>query len=150
MCRGGSNMSGHAIRCHRRRGVSLVATMVTLPLILGFVGLAVDVGMSRSLQADLQRTADAAALAAVQDLGTLNLAAAMATAQATVLSYIQKNPVYHDTPVSVDPSVDIVFGQANLTSGSGGKVEFLPNIQPPGAPRWITRSPRRWGLARVT
>lgn len=142
-------MSGKAFLSHRRRGVSLVATMVTMPLMLGFVGLAVDVGMSRSLQADLQRTADAAALAAAQDLGGADPDASMAVAQATVLSYVIKNPVFDNTPVHVDPAVDIVFGQASLRPGGGGKVDFIPNILPPGAIQVTVHATLGYTFARV-
>ena len=85
----------HNIRSYRRRGVSLVVTMITMPLMMGFVGLAVDVGMSRSLQSDLQRTADAVALAAAQDLGGLDPAVAMANAQATILSFDRQTDEPH-------------------------------------------------------
>ncbi len=73
-------MSEHTILCHRRRGVSLVATIVTLPPMP----------------------------AAVQDLGGLDPTASTATAQATVLSCIQKNPVYESAPVRVDLLVEDV------------------------------------------
>lgn len=120
-------------RVHGRRGVTMVATLVSMPVLLGFVALAVDVGMTRSLQADLQRAADAVALAAAQDLGGVDAAASMALAEATALSYIQKNPVFNDYVIQFDPAVDIVYGQASLVTNGGGKVDFLPNLQPPSA-----------------
>ena len=142
-------MSERTNRSHRRRGVTVVATMIAMPLTLGFVGLAVDVGMSRSLQADLQRTADAAALAAAQDLGGINPTASMAVARATVLAYLQKNPVYDTTPLYVDPLVDIVFGQGGLRHDGSGKVDFLPNAMPAGAVQVTVHATLDYTFARV-
>lgn len=142
-------MSAHTILSHRRRGVSLVATLVTMPLMLGFVGLAVDVGMSRSLQADLRRTADAAALAAVQDLSGIDPAASMSSAQATVLAYLQKNPVYDGTPVHLDPLVDIVFGQGNMSPNGTGKVDFQPNAQRPDVIKVTVHATLDYTFAKV-
>ncbi len=47
----------------RRRGASLILVLVTLPVMLGMAALAVDVGAMYNTRTDLQRTADAAALA---------------------------------------------------------------------------------------
>lgn len=142
-------MFGHTVRSHRRRGITLVVTVVTMPLMLGFVGLAIDIGMSHSLQADLQRTADACALAAAQDLGGLDPAASMALAQETVFSYVTKNPAFDNTPIHVDPLVDIVFGQADLIAGTGGKVGFVPNVFPPGAIQVTVHATLNYIFARV-
>ena len=51
-----------------RRGVAVVFTMVTLALLIGFAALAIDVGYMYSVQAELQKTADASVLAGATQL----------------------------------------------------------------------------------
>ena len=54
---------------HRRRGGALVVlVMISLVVIFGCAAMAVDVTMLHSAQSELQRTADAAALAAALEL----------------------------------------------------------------------------------
>ena len=61
-------MASHHLRNSDRRGVILVlVALLTVPL-LGIVALAVDYGHLMKVRCDLQRYADTAALAAVQDL----------------------------------------------------------------------------------
>ena len=57
-------------RSNRRRAASAVVVLVTLPVIIGFGALAVDVGVLYGTRADLQDAADAAALAGVSALTT--------------------------------------------------------------------------------
>ena len=54
--------SSHA---RRRRGATAVFAAITIPVMFGFTALVVDVGMLYTTRADLQRAADAAALAGV-------------------------------------------------------------------------------------
>ena len=51
-----------------RRGVAVVFTMVTLTLLIGFAALAIDVGYMYSVQAELQKAADASVLAGATQL----------------------------------------------------------------------------------
>ncbi len=51
-----------------RRGVAVVFTMVTLTLLIGFAALAIDVGYMYSIQAELQKAADASVLAGATQL----------------------------------------------------------------------------------
>ena len=53
-----------------RRGAILVLAAVMVAVLLGIVAFAVDYGHLLKVRTDLQRTADASALAAVQDLIT--------------------------------------------------------------------------------
>ena len=53
---------------HRRRGSIAVLTAVMMTFLVGMVAFAVDYGYLVKVRTDLQRAADAAALAAVQDL----------------------------------------------------------------------------------
>jgi len=48
---------------HRRRGVTAVMTAVLMVVLLGFAALTVDLGMVYNVRSDLQRSADASALA---------------------------------------------------------------------------------------
>jgi hypothetical protein len=60
-----------ALRKHNpnaRRAVTLIAVVIVLPVLLGFMALAVDTGYLFSVNARLRRTADAAALAAASQL----------------------------------------------------------------------------------
>ncbi|MGI9518354.1 MAG: pilus assembly protein TadG-related protein [Pirellulaceae bacterium] len=78
-------------KSHRRGAVAALFALLLIPM-LGLVALAVDYGYLLTLRNDLQRTADHAALAAVQDLvpdddGEQNLAAV----RATLRHYVEQN-----------------------------------------------------------
>src|SRR5258708_36028893 len=69
-----------------QRGFVLVTMMLSMLVLLGFLGLAVDVGYLELVKTRMQTAADAAALGAVQDLrmnGTANLAIAAKADSAT-------------------------------------------------------------------
>ena len=51
-----------------RRGAAVVFTMVTFTLLIGFAALAIDVGYMYSIQAELQKAADASVLAGATQL----------------------------------------------------------------------------------
>ena len=79
-------------RRHRRRGAIAVLAAFLMIVFIAMVAFTIDYGYIQAKQAELQRTTDAAALAAVQDLlpdadGTQDLNAA----RATVLSYVRDN-----------------------------------------------------------
>jgi hypothetical protein len=66
-----SQQSGHSWRgrmARTRRGNAVVFVGMMLPVMCGFIALAVDYGFLLYVRADLQRTADHAVLAAVRDL----------------------------------------------------------------------------------
>lgn len=132
----------------RRRGLTIVSAAVMIPVLLGFVGLAVDVGMSASVKSDLQRTADVAALAAAQDLTGSDPEAAKTIARATVLQFAGLNPAFGSYAITVDEDTDIVFGRAVLDSDTG-KVSFLPEENPPGAVRVTVHVDLPYTFARV-
>lgn len=66
-----TNATRH-LRCYRvsqeRRGTVLVKLAILLPVLMGFMGLTIDGGMMLSSRRQAQNAADAAALAAAQDL----------------------------------------------------------------------------------
>ncbi len=55
--------------CHQRKGAIIVMVAVMLVVLLGCAALAVDIGYLYVARAELQRTADAAAMAGAQALG---------------------------------------------------------------------------------
>lgn len=99
-------------------------------LLLGFAALTIDIGMLQMVRAELQRTADAAALAAAQDLGDEDIAMTMALAQDTAQKYVSLNPVLNDQPVDFSSERDLVFGEIKLDADGTGLV-FTPGMPPP-------------------
>ena len=55
-------------RFYSQKGAILTLTALLLPVLLGFLGLGYDVGMSHLYKARLQNAADAAALAGLKEL----------------------------------------------------------------------------------
>jgi Flp pilus assembly protein TadG len=74
----------------REAGQMLVLAALVLPVLLGFSGLAIDVGMLLKHRTERQRTADAAALAGAQYLA-YNPTAPLADAKQIACDYAQKN-----------------------------------------------------------
>lgn len=124
---------GHSQSWRKRRGAVAVQVAVSLTVLLGFTALTVDVGHLYNVRAELQRTADAAALAAVVELGggqsdTL----AMQAARQTAGSYASANAVLKQAIVLEEQ--DITFGQAYVASGDT-KYTFEPTETFPNAVR---------------
>ena len=97
-----------------RRGAILVLAAVMVAVLLGIVAFAVDYGHLLKVRTDLQRTADASALAAVQDLirkedGTQDVNAARATAR----TYASNN--LNNTSFQL-PDSDIQIGRFDTNS----------------------------------
>jgi Flp pilus assembly protein TadG len=103
-----------------RRGVILVLSALMMVALVGLVAFAVDYGYLLKIRTDLQRSADAAALAAVQDLirkpdGTQDLI----TARATAAKYASNNV---DDPSFQVASADIQFGRYDPSTIYSGTV----------------------------
>jgi hypothetical protein len=103
-------------------------------VLLGFAVLTVDVGAMYNNRTDLQRTADAAALAAAARLVDYGDGMdPVALSRETALDYTTRNPVFgHD--VTLDPNSDIEFGRAVYNS-STGQYSFTPTDVAPDAVR---------------
>jgi len=85
------------------RGSVLPMVALSLTVILGFAALAIDVGQERTLHAQLEATADSAALAAASQLPNEK------KARDAALEYAEKNmPAEQNGTVLTD--ADIVFG----------------------------------------
>lgn len=115
--RGGSVLAGlmrGGKRPVRRRGVVAVQVMVTFTLLIGVAALTVDMGYMWNVRADLQRAADAAALAAAGRLAEVDSPASKA--RSTAQDYVGRNAVFNEAiEVSVD---DITLGRAELVDGA--------------------------------
>lgn len=87
----------------------LVLMAVLLPCLVGLAALLVDVGYLYSVKAELQATADAAALA-----GANGLSVSKTEAMNRAAEYVQKNPV-NGTTVALQPS-DVQLGLWDSTT----------------------------------
>ncbi len=124
----------------RRRGAVVAQVAVMLVVIMGFAALAIDAGSMYSTRAELQHTADAAALAAVgiimegesPDGTTLEEYARQIAAE-----YALKNEA-GGVNIVVDPDGDIELGQAAYNAGTGGW-DFTPTAGGFNAVRVTTR-----------
>ena len=130
-----------------RRGVVAVLASVMMLMLLGVAALTIDVGLMQLVRAELQRTADAAVLAAVQDLHEEDLTS-MDVARATALQFVAKNPVLNGRPVQINGISDIVFGRAALNEAETG-VEFVAALMPPNAIRVTVHYNLAYTFARV-
>lgn len=108
-------------RC-RRRGTILVLSALVLIALVSMVAFAVDIGYLFTVKTDLQKAADAAALAAAAELvddealgGTPDLTDEVASARGYAATYAAYNPVCQTSP-TVDSVGDVVVG--NLTDFS--------------------------------
>jgi Flp pilus assembly protein TadG len=107
------------IRQTRRGAISVLAAVLSIVLI-GMVAFSVDIGYVLSAKEELQRTADASALAALWEYGqrlsngsSASDAATYARATAAnfaALNRVTGNPMTVDTNPSNAPEGDIVFG----------------------------------------
>jgi Flp pilus assembly protein TadG len=104
-----------------------------MTVLLGFAAMTIDVGMMYSIRAELQRTADAAALAAVQDLREAD-PSTTELARRTVSEYVAHNPILNAQQALFDPHKSVVFGRA-LVNEAESRVDFTPGVTPPNAVR---------------
>jgi hypothetical protein len=105
---------------HRNRaGQTLPLIALTIATVLAAAAFAIDVGMLYSVRAELQRTADASALAAAQELPS------QANAAVVAMQYAATNEPEHGTVVAAE---DVTVG--NWTTGT-----FTPGGEPINAVR---------------
>ncbi len=102
------------VHTHRRRGLVIVQVVVIMTTLLGMAALAVDMGFMWNARSDIQRTADAAALAAAGLLAELEDPALQARQAAE--QYVASNRVMSEVvALSVG---DVALGRATLVDGS--------------------------------
>jgi len=130
-------LRGSFRRTDRRRGLVAVQVAVAMTLIIGFAALTIDVGAMYNAKADLQKTADAAALAAASKLADYSHAtlSPMDLARAEAERLTRQNKVYGQevAELALD-AADVEFGRAvyNATTGS---FDFVPVSSTPDAVR---------------
>jgi hypothetical protein len=120
---------------YQRRGGVAVYVLVSAPLVIGFGALAVDIGMLYSAQAEIQRTADAAALASAAGLlgddrilGGSDLDQLIDDARELAAYTAGANPLIHLAPI-VDPLQDVDVGYVpDLDFGSSDMVIGGPEL----------------------
>jgi len=125
-------MVGRGKKRRTRRGAAAVYVVVCLPLMVGVAALAIDVGMVYNARAELQRTADAAALAAAAELGDYSEGDPLVNARSKAAELALLNPVT-GSGVAIDES-DVVFGRAYVGTGTG-KYVFEESAYYPNAVR---------------
>lgn len=136
---------------HRRRAVVAVQVGIMMVVLIGFAALTVDVGALYNVRADLQRSADAAALAGASAFITDDMMSIrQGTADATVVTYVLTlssdragefggmNPTFGLASTDVASS-DIRIGRLNLLSA----IEPLDSAVAPDALNGIEVTVRR-------
>lgn len=111
-----------------RRGAVAILVALVLVVVLGFIALTVDLGYARTVQAQLQAGADAAALAGASKLGAD--AEGLVDARAAAVEVASRNDE-NDAPIALDPNPgnapdgDVVLGVWSDEAGT-----FTPNMDP--------------------
>lgn len=115
---------------HQKRGATLVLVAISTVVLIGFAALVVDVGAMYNARADLQRTADASALAGVSAyVGDDMMKIIMGTADAGTFLAIEQNIIsrsqdihkrnkfFNGEEIVAEPD-DIEYGFINIYSGT--------------------------------
>src|SRR5205823_5354771 len=118
-----------------RRGQALVLTAILMPVLVGFVALAVDIGGIATAKAQLQTAADAAALAGARQLasdqrlhgGPVGLAE-IGSAQTQTLQFASANKVLGGAAVLLPNASNANTGNEDLVVG------YLSNPFDPSQP----------------
>lgn len=131
-----------------RRGVVVVLTVVMLIVLMGFAALTIDGGMARLVRAELQRAADSAALAAVQDLRDNTAEDGAALGRTSAETYLKLNEILGGRVADMDPYADIVFGNVDETE-PGEAVNFDANAEPYNAVQVTVRIDLDYAFAAV-
>lgn len=107
-----------------------VQVAVTMTVLLGMAALTVDVGALYNTKAELQRTADSAALAAASVLADWSDGDPNEMARSEAVDFVRRNAVF-SREMDVDPVTDIVFGRATYdnetNSYSFAPTDVLPD-----------------------
>ena len=112
----------------RARGVAMIQAVVVTGVVgLGVAALAIDSGLMFHSRQELQNAADASALAAAMELGSIPVdSGQMARDQAAL--YASKNNVALQG-MRIDSNQDVTFGHATFSSQTG-KYTFTAGAQP--------------------
>ncbi len=126
----------HSAGTFRSRAAVAVQVAVMGTVLIGFVALSVDVGVMYNARGELQRTADAAALAAAARLAAFDEGEPQELARQTALTYTQNNAVL-GRQMTLTTS-DVTFGRA-VYNPSTGAYDFNPTTVQPDAVRVTVR-----------
>jgi len=109
------NITKSALAC--RRGNIVVFSAFLMVVMMAMIALSVDVGFMYTMQAELQRAVDAAALAGVQDL-----VKSPAAAQARATEYLCRNPV--GAPSQFMDEAQLAAAMATFESNHGNDFQY--------------------------
>jgi hypothetical protein len=110
--------SGRGVARHRRRASVVVQVALSLTFLIGFAALTIDIGTMYVARAELQRSADAAAMAAADQLSTTDMAEMLAKAKAAAQDAAIRNAVLGKY-APLDVGSDIEFGKAVYDEATG-------------------------------
>jgi Flp pilus assembly protein TadG len=120
-----------SLRCRKRRGAAALWTAASMAVMLGFAALAIDTGRLYVVRSELQVAADAAAMGACTELGSIRRGGYDDIYRAAEC-YAAHNAVNGTGP---EPeSITTLLGHAAL-SGNADKYEFTPRATPYNAVR---------------
>lgn len=123
----------------RRRAVSVVVVAVSIPVLLGFAALTVDVAVLYNTRADLQRCADACAMAAAAGYSeaTGDISERLVAGRQAAHNYAEENSIIGGS-ISLASNSDIVYGNAEFNE-AGTAITFTPTEDNPNAVRILAR-----------
>jgi Flp pilus assembly protein TadG len=107
-----------------RRAAVVVYTAICMTVVMGMAALAVDIGALYQAQAELQRSADGAALAAAGQLVAEGADDPQQAAADAAEEITLRNPVL-GSPVHLNSATDVEYGRA-VYSTATGQYEFEP------------------------
>ncbi len=116
----------------RRRGAVVAQVAIALTFLMGIAALVVDMGMIYSTRAELQRTADSAAIAAANRLTDWSHGSALDAARRAAQEAANANKVL-GSALELEET-DVVFGRAALNDNTG-KYSFTETQQFPNSVR---------------
>ena len=120
-----------------RRGTIVVLVAVVSTVMVGMTAMTIDLGTMYIARTELQRTADAAALAAVAKLTHYSAGVSESAARDEAERFVEANPIQGRT-FRLDTSRDVVFGHAVYDS-TAKKYTFATGGEPPTAVRVYVR-----------
>lgn len=108
----------------QQRGAVAVIVGITLAVLIGFVGLALDLGKLFIAKTELQNSADACALAAARELTGTNVKQLDIAEAAGITTGTRSAVFFQSEPVQVKPDQDVTFS-ATLNGSYQNKSAFV-------------------------
>lgn len=110
-----------------RRGAALLWMAITLPVLIGFVGLGIDTAWCVLVGHQLQNTADAAALAAAHELNGGASSARAAAVSIGALNTVAGEPLTLDSNAANAVTGDVVVGRYDRSTATFTAMAAAPN-----------------------